>query len=160
MSLRVLITGSRDWTDFETIFKALDDALSLASGRGVPLRVVHGAARGADSIAQAWYDDRKAKGVDVQIERHPAKWTTLGKRAGTVRNLEMIALGAEMCLAFPLPESIGTRHCMRHAQLNGIPVYEFAPRDSDIQAAIQECLLTPPTSGRVAHRSDVELAET
>lgn len=134
---RVLITGSRDWSDFETIFDALDQAYIQSSDS---LRLVHGAARGADAIGQAWYEDRKARGWDVQVERHPAKWTTLGRRAGTVRNLEMIALGAEMCLAFPLPESIGTRHCMRHAQLNGIPVYEFAPR--------------------VAHRSDEELVET
>lgn len=124
---RVLITGSRDWSDITTLFDALDEAY-LEAGDFRTVRVVHGAARGADSLAQVWYESRKERGWYVEIERHPAKWTQYGKRAGILRNEEMVKLGADLCLAFPLPESKGTKHCMDIARKAGIPLRWFEPR--------------------------------
>jgi hypothetical protein len=121
MTRRVLVTGSRDWSDRRVVAEALlaaRDALEL-TGDGRML-LVHGAAPGADLIAA---ELATAWGWDV--EAHPALWLLLGKAAGPIRNSEMVALGADVCLAFPLPHSRGTLDCMRRAEEAGIPVWEF-----------------------------------
>jgi hypothetical protein len=102
-----------------------------------PITLVHGAAEGADSLAAKLWG---IKGWP--IEPHPADWdhcdptckhppryrrdgTPYCPAAGPRRNLEMIRLGADLCVAFPLGKSIGTQHCMRHARAAGIPVWEW-----------------------------------
>jgi hypothetical protein len=56
---RLLITGSRDWTDRQVIRDALAEA--WAELRPGEIVLVHGAARGADSIAaDVWAADRSA----------------------------------------------------------------------------------------------------
>lgn len=105
---RILITGSRDWTDVDPIRAAL-----LEHGPGV---VVHGAARGADTIA-----GEIAASLGWLVEAHPADWGH-GRSAGVRRNQAMVDLGADVCLAFPLPGSVGTWDCIRRATAAGIMV--------------------------------------
>jgi len=114
---RVLITGSRDWTDEQAIRAAL---ANITMWHGAEIVVVHGACpTGADAIA-----DRVARdwGGGMTVERHPADWNAHGKAAGPLRNKHMVSLGADVCLAFPQGESRGTRHCMSEARAAGIPV--------------------------------------
>lgn len=113
---RILVTGSRGWTDAQTIFAALQDATE--EGRSHVL--VHGDAQGADRLA-AW----AAHFLGWEIEAHPAAWAVHGTAAGPIRNQEMVALGAELCLAFPLGESRGTRGCMALADAAGIPLVTY-----------------------------------
>ncbi|QFG10437.1 DprA-like DNA processing chain A [Mycobacterium phage Anthony] len=115
---RILITGSREWEGRTTVWSALNQEL-IEFGR---LTIVHGAARGADDIADRWAWGARQDGYQVEIERYPADWNTLGKRAGTIRNQEMVDLGADVCHAFPLRSSVGTWHCMRAATRAGIQV--------------------------------------
>lgn len=119
---RVLITGSRDWKDRRTVWTALHSVLA-ESPEGVV--VVHGAARGADDIADRWAHEMRQVGFHVNVEAHPADWGQYGKGAGTVRNRLMVKLGADVCLAFPLEHSIGTYDCMRRAAAAGIPVVNY-----------------------------------
>lgn len=56
------------------------------------------------------------------IEAHPANRDQYGRAAGMRRNAEMVALGADVCLAFPISKSVGTRQCMQLAKAAGIPV--------------------------------------
>lgn len=109
---RILITGSRDWRRPDIIRAAL-----VAHGPGV---VVHGAARGADTLAAL-----VAKLLKWPAEPHAADWKRDGKRAGHLRNARMVALGADVCLAFPGPDSIGTWDCVHRARAAGIPVHIF-----------------------------------
>lgn len=123
MSLRILITGSRDWRDE----KAIGDALAAAwleHGCGQALIVVNGGARGADAIAQRWACTMRNLGLPVHPEMHRADWDRYGKSAGHRRNAEMVARGADLVLAFPLGESRGTRGCMELARRAGIPVVD------------------------------------
>lgn len=115
--MRVLITGDRNW---ECLGLAERVVNRLLARYGPGLVVVHGAATGVDaSFAEAC----EALGVDH--EPHPARWDELGPRAGPVRNAEMVALGAGLCVAVhkTFAFSRGTRDCARRAIAAGIPTY-------------------------------------
>lgn len=112
--MRILITGSRHYLAASKI----RDAIKLVSA-GVPhaeITIVHGGAPGADMAA-----DYIAKFNKMNVEAHPADWST-GKSAGPKRNQEMVDLGADICLAFPLEDSRGTWDCIKRANQAGIPV--------------------------------------
>lgn len=130
--MRILITGSRDWTDRVAVYQTLyayvtrhcppdyDRHGNLIDYDLSDVTIVHGACpTGADVIAEDW-----AVVNWVVFERHPADWDKHGKAAGPIRNQEMVDLGADVCLAFPLPGSKGTRDCMAKARAAGIPVIE------------------------------------
>ncbi|AVP41949.1 hypothetical protein SEA_JSQUARED_66 [Mycobacterium phage Jsquared] len=122
---RVLITGSRVWKDRAAIWEALAVELRRSPNG---LIVVHGGARGADDIADRWAWGMKQDGWNVLPELHRADWDRYGKRAGILRNIEMVKAGADVCLAFPLGVSRGTRHCMAAAEKAGILVINFGDR--------------------------------
>ena len=118
---RILVTGSRDWTDRDTIVGALADAWRDLGGEPV---LVQGECHlgGADLIAkQVWQT------WGLPVESHPAEMGPDGHVLGPKRNAHMVSLGADLCLAFPLPSSRGTRNCMRLAREAGIPVRVYAP---------------------------------
>jgi hypothetical protein len=119
---RILVTGSRDWDDAETLATALDEHAKPGSV------LIHGGARGADRLAGRIWDDWIQDGIDLlPAEVYPADWSRYGKAAGYRRNAHMVALGATVCLAFPLGESRGTRGCMALAEKAGIPVISYEP---------------------------------
>lgn len=123
--MRILITGSRDWTDPQPILAAILAVVrDHGEGRGYDRRpvLVHGGARGADTIAAGI-----AHRLGFDVEAHPANWSRYGKSAGHRRNAEMVAAGADVCLAFPLGPSRGTRGCMKAAADAGIPVRNLDP---------------------------------
>ena len=136
MTLRVLVTGSRGWTDQITIGSALSDAWKRHGGTDPlePMIVVHGGARGADTIADDWVRYMRDEWrLPVSAEVHRADWERHGKPAGHIRNAEMVKAGATVCLAFPAGEARGTRGCMALAARAGIPVIEHAPRGGATQ---------------------------
>ena len=115
---RVLVTGTRNggtrWMGH--VYHALMEAWKVNDKPS--LTVVHGDCptgidKGADVVARR---------MGFTVEPHPADWAKLGKRAGPMRNQAMVDLGADLCLAFPMGESRGTRDCMRRAEAAGIPV--------------------------------------
>lgn len=114
MSYRILVTGSRSWSDVESVRAAL---VRAARGRA-DVTVVDGAARGLDSIAHG-----VAAEMGWGTERYPADWDRNGGAAGPMRNAEMVALGADICVAFPGPKSVGTWDCVRRAVAAGIAVW-------------------------------------
>lgn len=114
---RVLVTGSRYWVDRCVIFDALANWLNTAVMSDRYPVLVHGGARGADSLADSVW---RQWGFPVEV--HPADWETYGKSAGHRRNAGMVARGADICPAFPIGESRGTRGCMALAEKAGITV--------------------------------------
>lgn len=132
-TLRILVTGSRAWTDRDAILHALDRVATEAGVAPGLVTVVHGTARGADSLA-----DSAARQLGMRVERHPADWQLHGKSAGHRRNAEMVQLGADLTLAFPLGESRGTRGAMRLAREAGIPVRNLGDPDPSEQPGLFE----------------------
>lgn len=115
--MRILITGSRKWTDYDTIHKAIGEAW-LTFGRPHEVYVVHGKAKGADYLAGV-----AAKRMGFAVEEHPADWGKFGNSAGYVRNKEMVDAGADVCLAFIRNNSKGATMCADLAGKAGIPVH-------------------------------------
>lgn len=109
--MRVIVTGSRHWTDGLTI------AVELHRLPPGPVTILHGDARGADEIAS-----RLAESMCMDVKEYAADWTTHGNAAGPIRNQQMVDAGADLCLAFPLPGSKGTWDCVRRCRKAGIPV--------------------------------------
>lgn len=138
--MRLLVTGSRDWGEevervgpagelttrrtlraIEQEFHLLS-ALWSATKHSTSVTLVHGACpTGADHFAAA-----HAERMGWTVEAHPADWSQ-GRGAGPERNKRMVALGADLCLAFPFGASRGTRGCMVLAEKAGIPVRVFEP---------------------------------
>lgn len=131
--MRILVTGSRTWGTPTAIYRALNGACDEFGlnfppdqyGNTMPdpekITVVHGdCPSGADHWADEW-----CIGNFMPVERHPADWQGLGKRAGFVRNAEMAALGADLCLAFIKDNSKGASMMANLADEAGIPVREF-----------------------------------
>jgi hypothetical protein len=129
---RVLVTGSRDWTDHHTVTHNLTYILRIMG----PLTLVHGACpTGADAIAAEWADIHRESGVVP--DPHPADWGTYGPSAGPLRNAHMVSLGATLCLAFIGPctkpfcrreqphGSHGASGCAKLAEDAGITVETF-----------------------------------
>lgn len=119
--MRVLVTGSRTWSDAGPVWYCLSAIARSAVAEGdTEIVIVHGSAPGADSHADAWVRHHRRNGV--QAERHPADWPGLGKRAGFVRNKAMVDRGADICLAFIRDHSRGATQCAELAERAGIPV--------------------------------------
>lgn len=110
MGPRVIICGSREWTDREAIANRLFDL-------PVDSIVVHGAAKGADRIA-----GQEAQKLGLLVEEHPADWDYYGKRAGYVRNERMAVIGADLCIAFWDGNSRGTSQMVDLAEKYGIEI--------------------------------------
>jgi hypothetical protein len=138
--MRILVTGSRDWDDDSAVLSALDEAADF--GRK-PTVVVHGACpTGADRLASEWVEAQYNQPFepDVHEERHPADWSQ-GRKAGPERNAAMVALGADLCLAFigdcSSPRctkpgrhpSHGASGCADLAERAGIPTRRIYPKD-------------------------------
>ena len=81
--MRVLVCGGRDYTDRGAVFAALDE---LHAREPIAL-LIHGAARGADSLGGEW---AAARGVPVQA--FPADWKKHGRAAGPKRNQQMLGI--------------------------------------------------------------------
>jgi hypothetical protein len=134
--IRVLITGSRTWTHSSSIRCVLD--LVTAAGGGITL--VHGGAgRGADAIASGWGASRHHDGWPVRVERYPADWNRYGRRAGIVRNAEMVNAGANVVFGFVRDASPGTIHCLGIAMRAGIEThaYDWDERDLIVDNLLQ-----------------------
>lgn len=123
---RILVTGSRDWTDRAAVWRALWSA--AREGGSEPVTVVHGdCPTGADRYAKEWCHEVIRAGLPCTEEPHPADWSRHGKAAGPIRNQEMVDLGAVVCLSFPLKGSRGTVDCTTRATAAEIPVVSHEP---------------------------------
>lgn len=78
--MRLLVFGSRTWTDRAAVWRALS-ALPRSA-------VIEGEAKGADTMARQW-----AQFYRVPLARFPADWNGEGRGAGPRRNARMLLEG-------------------------------------------------------------------
>lgn len=123
MTLKILITGSREFHDEEVMRSALNAAVT-EFGPSPQIIVIHGAARGADSLA----DKLAVASSAATVVRVPADWENLERwEAGPRRNGHMLDLGPDVVLAFYRTGAAnrGTANCVKQARDRDIPVREY-----------------------------------
>src|SRR5687767_13652202 len=111
--MRILVCGGRNYNNYLEVENTLDH---YTNGGDV---IIHGAARGADSLA-----DRYAVQEGLEREIYKPDWDRLGKAAGAIRNRQMLTEGKpDLVIAFP--GGVGTAHMVTIAKQAGIEVIEI-----------------------------------
>ncbi len=108
--MKVLVCGSRTWNRPALIAARISELPS-------DTHVIHGAARGADELA-----GRYAHALAMSVSAFPANWDEYGKRAGIIRNLDMLDQHPDLVIAFWDGKSRGTKHAIDEAEERGIRV--------------------------------------
>lgn len=108
MTARVIVTGSPGWTDLDAVVAGLVEAWRVV---GKPTRPVLVSARtraGADHLAES-------------------VWALWGWVVEPRPNANLVALGADLMVAFPLDGDPEVRRRIASARAAGIPVRIFPP---------------------------------
>jgi predicted Rossmann-fold nucleotide-binding protein len=110
---KVLVCGGRDYADYADVRDRLD---WFHHQYGISV-IIHGAAHGADALAQKWAVEREIPYYGV-----PAKWKAHGRKAGPLRNQEMLdTTKPDALVAFP--GGRGTADMVKRAEDAGIKVW-------------------------------------
>ncbi len=129
--MKILVTGDRNWTNTESIANAIVDVLEAHNLNPVNCTLIHGDAKGADSIADAYGD---LLGMDVKP--YPAHWRhtedcpdgcreMVGKPAGVIRNQKMLNEHPDIDIALAFHPNLesgskGTKDMVKRLEKAGI----------------------------------------
>lgn len=123
--MKLLVCGNRD---LASPTWALAKLTEFTDGHGVPDRVIHGDARGADKFGHYW-----AGLMGITSTPVPALWEVYGKSAGPKRNqvmLEMLEPGDHVvALICRDLERTGTADMVGRARNAGYPVTIYDIRE-------------------------------
>jgi len=109
--MRVAIVGSRKFTDYIEFLNFIEFV------GGNITHIVSGGATGADRMAQDYAMD-----TATPITIYYPNWNKHGKAAGMMRNGRIVK-DCELVIAFPGPNSVGTRGTISLAVKMGVPVH-------------------------------------
>lgn len=124
--LRLIVAGGRDFTNYAVLCTVLQAWLSQhACG---PVIIISGHARGADTLGE-----RLAREQGHGLEIYPADWESFGKRAGFIRNSQMVAI-ADAAVAFWDGASHGTLDTIKkmHAANKHVSVFDYSGREMNV----------------------------
>ena len=120
--MRILVCGGRDFEDRNLLYRTLDEITPRTEpdeyGNDMPknVTIISGMARGADTIAVDW-----AVINWCGIDEYPADWRKHGRKAGPIRNQQMIDEGKpNLVIAFK--GGNGTNDMVKRAIRAGIEV--------------------------------------
>lgn len=131
----MLVCGGRDWDDTKRLWSALT---KLAEQWPKHTAIIHGGARGVDSIAGAWarhrrfpeqvfkaaWDDLDAPGAIIKTHSDGRRYNA---NAGAARNQRMLDESApDLVVAFP--GGTGTADMVKRAEAAGVRVLKMVPR--------------------------------
>lgn len=139
--MRVLVCGGRDYNDREKVFDTLDDIRGI-----VPITcIIHGAAKGADTLGGKWAVSSK-----TAVEAYPAKWKDFShpwsvrktnkwgdynSMAGPIRNQQMLDEGKpDLVVAFG--GGSGTWDMIKRAKENQVMVLEVDRKKDNKEAVL------------------------
>lgn len=125
---RILICGDRNYgksSNQKICQKNIEETLTLWNLEEIEC-IIQGECPygGADYLAKM-----VAQKLHIPVLSFPADWKTYGKRAGPIRNMQMLKEGKPtVVIAFhdDIETSKGTKHMMTIAKKEGIPVYLYS----------------------------------
>lgn len=125
----LLVTGGRDFADSILVSTVMESAVSKLSVE----RVMHGAAKGLDSLVHKWCLDHGIKTWPV-----PAWWSQYQNSAGPIRNGVMVDIlsftfGVDGFALLRFPGGNGTRDCAQQCERLGVKVYDAAKIYDNLQ---------------------------
>ena len=119
--MKILITGGRNYANRATVFRELDKLHAETT----ICTLIHGAATGADTLADSW-----AKSRGVEVIACPADWSRHGRAAGPIRNKAMLTDHApELLVAFP--GGRGTANMIGQARAAGLKIIVIGEQGAD-----------------------------
>lgn len=114
MKFVVMVTASRGWRHRSRVLQTLERIEQDLNGRD--MKLIHGDANGGDTIAA-----QAARRLGWEIEAFPADWDRHKKKAGILRNIQMLDTNPNMVIAFWDGSSKGCHHAFTEALKRGIP---------------------------------------
>jgi hypothetical protein len=120
--MKLAIVGSRSITDYNTIFKCVNDAVNINNIDCI----ISGGARGVDSLAV-----KLAITQGIPYKEILPDWNTHGRSAGMIRNKDII-LAADAVIAFWDGVSRGTLNSINHAKKMKKVLYIFNQKGESI----------------------------
>ena len=111
---RIIVAGSRDFTDYQYLSDALKYYLGELECEDIC--IISGGARGADTLGE-----RFAKEHQLAYMVIPARWNEYGKSAGYKRNI-LMAEQATHLIAFHKNGSKGTQHMINIAEKHNLNI--------------------------------------
>lgn len=115
IAMKVIIAGSRDFTDYALLKEYADHILQNVAQRE-SIEIVSGGAKGADELGELYAQERGYK-----LTRFPAEWSKYGRAAGPKRN-EQMGDYADALIAFWDGKSKGTKHMIEYASRKKLKV--------------------------------------
>ena len=110
--MKLLVCGGRDFENAQLVSEVLNPYLDKT------LIIIQGGAKGADTLAWNWAVSNK-----VSWMTYPADWDKYGKRAGYIRNVQMLNESKpDLVIAFPGGK--GTKMMINLAKAANVPVKE------------------------------------
>lgn len=122
-NLNVLIAGGRDFCNYRMLEEFVNKIIHDMNHEYKTITIISGMARGADMLGVRYATEHK-----YALLKFPADWETYGKRAGFVRNRQMLDYLKEnqdngMVIAFWDGNSSGTKHTIYTSREMKIPCF-------------------------------------
>ena len=124
--MNLIIAGGRDFDNWPLLCESLDHILKKTPMSTIT--IFCGMAKGADNMGMLY-----ATMNYIPVRRFPADWDTHGKKAGILRNQEMIDAGATHLVAFWDQKSKGTADMIKRAIKAGLAVrvVKYEPKEQN-----------------------------
>ena len=119
-AVSILVCGGRDFNNISFLKSRLEDFCCYIYDKfdeEVNI-VIHGAAKGADTLAESWAKSKAIKYVGV-----PANWNEHGMSAGPIRNKVMLDLDPDYVIGFDGGK--GTANMLSIAKAKGTKTFHI-----------------------------------
>ncbi len=120
--LRILVCGGRHFADYGLLEKTINGVIAKSGCSDA--EIVSGHCVGADRLGELYAEKHNAP-----VKIFPAEWKKYGKRAGPIRNKQMVdyigGFENKAVVAFVSANTKGTRNTITLAKKANIKVYRF-----------------------------------
>ena len=121
----IIVCGGRDFNDYHFLMKRLDDFRAYIKREfdQEVTKIIHGGARGADSLAANYAFALSQCGYDIEQQQFTARWNLHGKAAGPKRNQLMLVQNPDYVIGFE--GGRGTNHMLSIARAKGTTTFHL-----------------------------------